>query len=68
VLPNPEPCEVVDAGGRPVDVDGRGVVSAAPVTVRVGGQRAPIAEWAGPWPIAERWWDPDHAICPSIRD
>ena len=30
--------------------------------MRVGDQRATvITEWAGPWPIAERWWDPDHA-------
>jgi protein ImuB len=28
----------------------------------VGGARAwTIAAWAGPWPVAERWWDPARA-------
>ncbi len=55
--------EVIDAGGRPVTVDGRGMVSAPPAAVRVGGEAGrsrEITEWAGPWPVDERWWDPSR--------
>jgi protein ImuB len=20
-----------------------------------------VESWAGPWPVTERWWDPEHA-------
>jgi protein ImuB len=53
------PATVVDETGRSVAVSGRGVVSAAPALVGVGGgspQR--VTGWAGPWPLEERWWDP----------
>jgi len=20
-----------------------------------------VQSWAGPWPVDERWWDPEHA-------
>jgi protein ImuB len=61
----PLPAEVVDAAGRPVRVDGRGEISAAPATVTVatgegsgrGGRTAAVGAWAGPWPCDERWWD-----------
>jgi protein ImuB len=57
VLPGLEPVEVVAADDRPVTVSGRGSVSAAPARVDGVGVRA----WAGPWPLEERWWDPDAA-------
>ncbi len=53
--------EVLDGGGSPVSVDGRGTVSAPPAVVRVGGaggRTRRIVGWAGPWPVDERWWDP----------
>jgi protein ImuB len=65
------PAEVTDAAGRPVVVGGRGVISAGPATLAVGGAGAgarsgtrpgpavAVTAWAGPWPCAERWWDPD---------
>ncbi|HEX6235793.1 MAG TPA: DNA polymerase Y family protein [Acidimicrobiales bacterium] len=57
----PLPAEVVDGGGRPVRVSGRGEISAAPATVTVWppGATVRVAAWAGPWPYDERWWDPD---------
>lgn len=60
------PAEVLDAGGQPVRVSARGIVSARPATLRllvdggVGVERSIVA-WAGPWPVEERWWDPDRA-------
>ena len=64
------PIEVVDAAGRLVEVSGRGVVSAAPVTIRslIGseaegwrrGPDRPVRAWAGPWPVDQRWWEPDR--------
>jgi protein ImuB len=66
-LPTPAPArihpaapsaEVVDAAGQPVRVSGRGELSAAPTRLSVaGGPWTGIVEWAGPWPLEERWWD-----------
>jgi protein ImuB len=56
----PVPAELVDAGGAVVGVTGRGLVTAEPARVAVGGGRAEaVTAWAGPWPADERWWDPD---------
>jgi protein ImuB len=61
VLAEPEPVLVVDARGEPVTVSGRTEVSAPLVTLTLAG-RSPVAltAWAGPWPVDERWWDPDR--------
>jgi protein ImuB len=54
--------ELLDAGGRPVVVSGRGEASAAPERLnspalpRGGG---PVETWAGPWVQDLRWWDPE---------
>ncbi len=56
VLCDPEPLEVLDAGGRPVMVTGRGTATAAPAAV---AGRSVVA-WAGPWPVEQRWWEPDR--------
>jgi protein ImuB len=53
--------DVFDAAGAPVAVSGRGVVSAAPATIQMGGAAEPVQAWAGPWPIDERWWDAARA-------
>jgi protein ImuB len=70
-LPSPSPAvvhatplaiDVRDEQGRPVRVTGRGAVSAAPATVqRPGSITEPVAAWAGPWPLEERWWDASRA-------
>jgi protein ImuB len=57
VHPDPEPVDLLDAEGRPVGVDGRGTISAAPA--RLG--RHPVVGWAGPWPVVEQWWDPERS-------
>ncbi len=66
-LPTPAPArihatptavELVGDDGRSVEVSGRGALSAAPTRLSVaGGPWTDVAEWAGPWPLEERWWD-----------
>jgi protein ImuB len=58
VHPRPTPVEVLDHRGRPVEVTGRGAVSASPATVSLAaGPPLGVSAWAGPWPVEERWWD-----------
>lgn len=62
VSPFPMAIEVLDAGGGPVGVTGRGLVTAAPARLRTGTARdVDVVAWAGPWPVEERWWDPGAA-------
>jgi len=50
--------EVVGADGEPVRVSGRGVLSAAPARLSIAGASwTDVVDWAGPWPLEERWWD-----------
>ncbi|MEL6893550.1 MAG: hypothetical protein AAFP84_18300 [Actinomycetota bacterium] len=68
VYDTPLPIEVLDDEGRPLEVSGRGVVTAAPASVRrlsgdeaSGWRRGPtrtVRAWAGPWPVDQRWWEP----------
>jgi len=62
VYPEPRAAMVTDEAGQGITVSGRCVVSAAPATLTVGmdAPRA-ITGWAGPWPLAERWWEPAQA-------
>lgn len=65
-LPTPSPAivhtdpleiDVLDANGRRVMVNGRGSISAPPDLVVQSPDRSRIVQWAGPWPVEERWWD-----------
>ncbi|WP_026162066.1 DNA polymerase Y family protein [Corynebacterium ulceribovis] len=47
---------VLDAGGNPVHVTGRALLSAEPATFNWGQHQWEITGWAGPWPVDERWW------------
>lgn len=58
VYPEPRLVEVTDIAGAPVSVGERDVLSAPPAILYAGGRRVRIREWAGPWPISERGWDP----------
>lgn len=70
VYADPRPAEVLDEHGRVVEVSGRGVVSAPPVSLMImrgdettGWRRGPrqeITAWAGPWPIDQHWWEPSR--------
>ena len=62
VYPVTREATVTDLAGQPVTVSGRCVISAAPAQLAVGtGRPRAITGWAGPWPLTERWWDPDAA-------
>ncbi len=54
IYPDPVPIHVLSAAGVPVGVNARGELSVPPAMV--GRQK--VLEWAGPWPVDERWWDP----------
>jgi protein ImuB len=57
VYPVPVPAQVIDASGTPVTVTGRALISAPPVRLSARGEPwLAITSWAGPWPVAERWW------------
>jgi protein ImuB len=58
VYPEPRLVEVTDIAGASVTVGERDVLSAPPAVLVTGEQRRRIREWAGPWPISERGWDP----------
>ncbi|MCD0444226.1 hypothetical protein LO763_11390 [Glycomyces sp. A-F 0318] len=53
-----EPAGVLDAAGAPVQALARGGLTATPALVSLGARRVRIVAWAGPWPVAERWWGP----------
>lgn len=57
------PATVLGPTGRPVTITHRGQLSADPTRFRAGtmAESQPVYAWAGPWPVDERWWDPDHA-------
>ncbi len=57
------PVSVVDARGETVRIDERLRLSAPPAgfAPSAGGAVRPIASWAGPWPLEERWWDSARA-------
>ncbi len=57
VHPAPLPAELVDAGGGPVSVSGRGLLTALPCRLSVEEHPwSEVTAWAGPWPSEERWW------------
>lgn len=58
VYPEPRLVEVTDIAGASVTVGDRDALSAPPAILDAGGRRMRIREWAGPWPISERGWDP----------
>jgi protein ImuB len=56
----PQPAMVIDSAGLAVDLDERGVLSGIPARFSTDGRTLrPVAAWAGPWTIDERWWDAD---------
>lgn len=59
--PAPLEAQVVDSGGRVVQVDARSMLSSPPHQVWMAGDgwRA-VERWAGPWPLDERWWDDER--------
>ncbi len=62
VFDEPVPVLVRDAAGDSVTIDERGAIGSPPVGFALAGrQLAEVRAWAGPWPVVERWWDPERA-------
>jgi protein ImuB len=62
VYPVPLAALVTDGSGTAVSVTGRAQVSAPPAWISAAGRPAlAVISWAGPWPVTERWWDPEQA-------
>ncbi len=62
VYPAPVAAAVTDARGDTVTVSGRAELSGPPAWLTVGrGPARAIDSWAGPWPVTQRWWDPERA-------
>ncbi|GAS89810.1 DNA-directed DNA polymerase [Mycolicibacterium brisbanense] len=54
-----DPVELLDGQGVPVRVTSRGMFTADPARLAGAGRRdGSLRWWAGPWPVDERWWDP----------
>jgi protein ImuB len=58
VFPEPRPVQVLAADGSPVTLDERIRLSGQPSVLRDGDERRRVLNWAGPWPVDERTWDP----------
>lgn len=54
-----DPVELLDAQGNSVRITSRGMFSADPARLAVRGRDDQLRWWAGPWPVDERWWDPE---------
>ncbi|MGN6796067.1 MAG: DNA polymerase Y family protein [Streptosporangiaceae bacterium] len=63
----PRQAKVTDGSGSLVSVTGRGHISGEPAGLAISGE-PPLAvtAWTGPWPVTERWWDPERA-CRKAR-
>ena len=65
VFPEPRPMQVLDTNGRTVTLDDRIRLSGPPAVLRDGDDRRRVVNWAGPWPVDERAWDPVRHRCAS---
>jgi protein ImuB len=54
------PIELLDQQGETLAVNGRGELSAPPAVLGIDDHRRAVVQWAGPWTIDQRWWDPDR--------
>lgn len=68
-LPKPLPATVfqqaktidlLDDHHHPVVLVGH-TLSGPPHRMSLGSTQRTLVSWAGPWPVAERWWEPHHA-------
>lgn len=60
VFPVPRRVNVLAPTGAQVLVDERGTLSGSPLVLIDDYGRHRITEWAGPWPIDERTWNPER--------
>lgn len=60
VFPEPLRARLLSGDGTPVSLDERGQLSAVPVRLWAEGTTRVVIEWAGPWPVDERFWDAER--------
>jgi protein ImuB len=53
-----DPVELLDSQGSPVRVTRRGMFSTDPARLVAADRDDSLRWWSGPWPVDERWWDP----------
>ena len=59
VPPEPLPADLRDVTGQPVQLAAPDLLTAPPCTLAVDdGPPEEVRGWAGPWPVAQRWWVP----------
>ncbi|QGK71431.1 DNA polymerase Y family protein [Allosaccharopolyspora coralli] len=56
----PWPADVLDGEGCSIGLTDRGRLTALPCRVTSAGRTRAVSRWAGPWPLAERWWERDR--------
>lgn len=56
----PLPARVFDDDGSVVVVVDRGVLYGMPARIEVNQVVREVTDWAGPWPVHERWWAGGH--------
>jgi protein ImuB len=62
VHPQPLPADVCDNLDQRVGVTGRCTATSEPARVSIAaGPWLDVIGWAGPWPVDERWWDPQQS-------
>jgi protein ImuB len=54
-----QPARLFDRDGADVGVGARLAMTGIPSVLEVADRRAEVVSWWGPWPVVERWWDPD---------
>ncbi|MDT5166297.1 MAG: protein ImuB, partial [Mycobacterium sp.] len=62
-----DPVELLDCQGNSIRVTSRGLFSAEPARLTARDRDDRLRWWAGPWPVDERWWDPDRAAGRTAR-
>jgi len=59
VPPKPLSADLRDVTGQPVQLAAPDLLTALPCTLAVDdGPPEEVRGWAGPWPVAQRWWVP----------
>ncbi|AKK02391.1 hypothetical protein [Corynebacterium epidermidicanis] len=59
---------LLSAEGNAVYVTADAVLSAPPAAISWGSYRASVIGWAGPWPVAGRWWEGDaDSACARLQ-
>jgi protein ImuB len=59
----PRPVDLLTEAGDSVRVDSRGTLNGAPARFSSTGsarELRSVLAWAGPWPVDQRWWDPEN--------